>query len=130
MTQISSQAPEARIWPAWFTQDQIDAQLRHEAAGCPRPFEGSAWDGGAYVGCPDAFSVVEFYGKGDPCFGGAADDRPLGVVGEFLSGSYQRLMVQRFTTRELAEAAASRAKSREGSLVGVCRSREENSEVL
>jgi hypothetical protein len=96
----------------------------HLPAGCPRPFHGSAWDGHAYVGCPDAFAVTEFFGQGDPFFGGSADDRPLGVSGEFLAGSYHRLAVQRYTTRELAEAAVSRAKTRIGSLVSVGTNRE------
>ncbi|WP_046867102.1 hypothetical protein [Microvirga massiliensis] len=96
----------------------------HPPAGCPRPFQGSAWDGHTYLECRDAFAVTEFFGRGDPFFGGSADDRPLGVSEAFLAGSYQRLVVQRFTTRELAEAAANQAKARDGSLVSVGTDRE------
>jgi hypothetical protein len=93
--------------------------IPQDPRSCSRPFHGSAWDGHTYVGCPDAFAVTEFFGRGDPFFGGSAEDRPLGVSGEFLAGSYHRLSVQRFTTRKLAEGSAKRAKTRNGSLVSV-----------
>lgn len=37
-------------WPAWFTVDQMRAQLRHEEAGCPPPFPSAEWDGHGYRG--------------------------------------------------------------------------------
>lgn len=39
-----------RKWPAWFTVDQMRAQIRHEAAGCPPPFPGAEWDGYCFRG--------------------------------------------------------------------------------
>ena len=66
------------------------------------------------------FFVVEFHGKGDPYFGGAADDRPLGKSGTFLTGCYIfDRDVAVFDTREAAEAAAGAAKRRKDSCLGV-----------
>ena len=65
------------------------------------------------------YEVIEFLGKGDPMFGGSADDRPLGKSGEFLRGSYPISSVAQFATRALAEAASERAVKRAGSKVGI-----------
>ncbi len=46
----NSQVLGDRKWPAWFTVDQMRAQLVHEAKGCPVPFKGAVWNGYCYVG--------------------------------------------------------------------------------
>lgn len=67
-----------------------------------------------------AWIAMEFWGKGDPFFGGSADDRPLGKVGEFLRGCYVWSDVAEFGTREAAESAAVAATNRrEGGKIGV-----------
>lgn len=67
-----------------------------------------------------AWIAVEFHGKGDPFFGGSADDRPLGKAGEFLRGVYHLSEVAEFETREAAEGAVSRATNRrEGGKISV-----------
>lgn len=67
-----------------------------------------------------AWIAVEFWGKGDPFFGGSADDRPLGKLGVFLRGTYHRSDVAEFETREAAEAGAERAANpRAGGKIGV-----------
>ncbi len=38
-----------RKWPAFFTEDQMRAQLLHEAKGYPLPFPGAVWREGVYV---------------------------------------------------------------------------------
>lgn len=58
------------------------------------------------------FVVVEFYGKGDPAFGGSADDRPLGKSGEFLTGCYHRSAVAKFESYDEAMAAGLAAANR------------------
>jgi hypothetical protein len=58
------------------------------------------------------FTVIEFWGKGDPFFGGTADDRPLGTSGRFLTGSYNRADVAHFETREHGLAAGEAAPNR------------------
>lgn len=65
------------------------------------------------------YEVVEFWGKGDPYFGGAADDRVLGKSGVFLVGCHTVLDVARFTNRAAAESAAQAAPRRSGGRVGV-----------
>lgn len=65
------------------------------------------------------FIVMEFKGKGDPFFGGSADDRPLGKTGKFLSGTYHLDDVAEFETKELGEQAAEKAERRPDSLLGV-----------
>lgn len=63
---------------------------------------------------------MEFWGNGDPFFGGSADDRPLGKAGEFLRGVYVWTEVAEFETREAAEAAAAQARNpRAGGKIGV-----------
>jgi hypothetical protein len=66
------------------------------------------------------FVALELQGTGDPMFGGAADDRPLGHSGAFLTGSYVwHRDVVHFPTREAAESAAAQAKRRPASLISV-----------
>lgn len=60
----------------------------------------------------ERFEVIEFWGKGDPFFGGTADDRPLGKTGSFLTGGYAFSAVATFDTREAAQAAADAAPNR------------------
>jgi hypothetical protein len=62
--------------------------------------------------------VTEFWGTGDPMFGGQADDRSLGWNGEFLRGSYYTSAVAEFSSHEAAMAAGKRAAAREGSKLG------------
>lgn len=57
------------------------------------------------------FIAVEFYGKGDPFFGGTADDRPLLKNGRFASCP-RREDVARFPDREASIAAAEKAPNR------------------
>lgn len=35
-------------WPAWFTTEQKQAQIDHEAKGCPPPWPGAVWNGYEY----------------------------------------------------------------------------------
>ena len=65
------------------------------------------------------FIVIEFFGRGDPFFGGAADDRTLCVDGIFRStGTYSRDQVARFGSREEAlETALGAGNLRAGGLV-------------
>lgn len=66
------------------------------------------------------FTVIEFRGQGDPYFGGAADDRPLGVTGEFLTGCYRGSSIAEFPSEAAARSAANAATNRrEGALLGV-----------
>lgn len=60
-----------------------------------------------------AWICVEFHGTGDPFFSGSADDRPLGVSGQFLRGPYNRRTdVARFTSRGEVEIVAGKAPNR------------------
>lgn len=70
------------------------------------------------------FTVAEFYGRGDPYFGGTADDRPLGTAGTFLDGCYHLGEVARFDTRDAAQQAADAAPQRSGGKVGIIPIRE------
>jgi len=66
------------------------------------------------------FRAMEFYGTGDPYFGGNAEDRVLGKSGAFLRGFYQRADIAEFPTREEALAAGERATNRRnGGKVGI-----------
>ena len=56
--------------------------------------------------------VLEFHGKGDPWFGGAADDRPLGAAGAFLTGCHSRSDYGRFDSKKAALAAGELASNR------------------
>ncbi len=70
---------------------------------------------------PKWFHIVEFYGDGDPFFGGTADDRPLGVSGRFLSKEESHLEESAVFFRLEEAVAAGRAASniRPGSLIGL-----------
>jgi hypothetical protein len=56
--------------------------------------------------------VMEFHGKGDPMFGGAADDRVLGKHGLFLTGVHTRSDYGSFPSEGAALRAADRATNR------------------
>lgn len=58
------------------------------------------------------FTACEFWGRGDPFFGGSADDRDLLVDGSFATGGYHVSQVARFATAEEARAAAEKAPNR------------------
>lgn len=61
----------------------------------------------------EAWSVTEFFGRGDAFFGGTADDRPLAWDGRFVTGSYvPDLVVAWFPTAAQAMAAAASAPNR------------------
>lgn len=71
-------------------------------------------------------TVIEFYGDGDPAFGGSADDRSLGTDGRLIEGPYwgsvagSRIKTARFETIESAHAAALRIPNlRPGGLLGI-----------
>ena len=70
------------------------------------------------------YTVAEFYGKGDPYFGGGADDRPLSKAGEFLTGCYSLSEVARFDTAGAAQQAADAATQRPGGKIGIIPVRE------
>lgn len=58
------------------------------------------------------FVALEFYGDGDPMFGGSADDRPLKADGTFRSSANFYSPTATFTTAGAAVAAAMRAPNR------------------
>jgi hypothetical protein len=63
------------------------------------------------------FIAVEFFGRGDPFFGGTADDRPLLNNGRFASHP-RRKEVAEFPTKDAALKAARKAPNRrEGGLL-------------
>lgn len=71
----------------------------------------------APIGNGDASSnkqwiVMEFHGKGDPMFGGAADDRILGKNGFFLTGVHSRDDYGTFGSETAALRAAEDAPNR------------------
>jgi hypothetical protein len=69
---------------------------------------------------PIEMSVVEFAGSGDPFFGGAADDRPLGRNGCILDRRASPFDVAVFKTIDDAHQAATAIKNRRpDSLLGV-----------
>jgi len=74
----------------------------------------------AWAGCqPKGMRVVEYAGKGDPFFGGSADDRPLGCDGLILQRGSNEPRTE-FQTIEAAHEAAKAIKNRRpGSLLGV-----------
>ena len=78
----------------------------------------SRWRSG---GClPLSMNVIEFWGVGDPFFGGNQDDRPLGVNGLILSRPYKDEDIAEFASIELAHEAAKQIPNRRaGSLLGV-----------
>lgn len=70
---------------------------------------------------PTSMIVIEFFGNGDPYFGGHADDRPLGLDGLILNRPIDRAKVASFKTVEQAhQAAMSIPNRRENSTIGVC----------
>lgn len=58
------------------------------------------------------FIGYEFWGDGDPMFGGKADDRALGRGGSFLPTMHQWHEVASFPTQEAAIEAANAASNR------------------
>jgi len=70
---------------------------------------------------PDSMIVMEFSGRGDPFFGGTADDRPLGVDHRLLSPPYTESQIAIFVNIEDAfEASCKIANRRTSSILGVC----------
>lgn len=63
--------------------------------------------------------IIEFFGRGDPFFGGSADDRTLCADGVFRStGHYRPDQVARFETKaEALEFALGASNLRAGGLV-------------
>jgi hypothetical protein len=69
---------------------------------------------------PESMIVVEFWGDGDPFFGGKADDRSLGINGSILARGTKRAVPAVFATLEHAHEAAKRIPNRRaGSVLGV-----------
>ena len=71
---------------------------------------------------PKWMQVIEFFGTGDPGFGGSADDRPLGTHGRIVEGPRWLTgeRAARFETIDQAHAAALRIPNlRPGGLLGV-----------
>lgn len=68
---------------------------------------------------PRRMGVIEFYGTGDPAFGGSADDRSLGFDGLILQRGSNGPRAE-FETTEQAHAAAKAIKNRRpNSILGV-----------
>ena len=67
------------------------------------------------------FIVMEFHGKGDPMFGGGADDRVLGKNGAFLTGFHSRDDYGTFASKDEALQAGEAAINRraKGKLLSV-----------
>ena len=67
------------------------------------------------------YEVIEFKGRGDPYFGGTADDRPLGTNGRYLTARDWNggIRPAHFETRESAQRAGEAAPRRPHSLLGV-----------
>ena len=66
------------------------------------------------------YGVVEFYGTGDPYFGGDAEDRSLGWDGEFLVGGHHVSERALFETEQDAQLTAEAARNkRKGGLISV-----------
>lgn len=69
---------------------------------------------------PKEMHVIEFFGQGDPFFGGSADDRPLGKNGCILDRPCSNNELATFTSIEEAHhAALSITNRRKGSVLGV-----------
>lgn len=74
---------------------------------------------------PTSMTVIEYHGDGDPAFGGAADDRPLGPEGLILTRGeqLQGIKPRVFATLEAAHDAAKQVKNRRpNSILGVATS--------
>lgn len=64
------------------------------------------------------YCCYEYFGDGDPMFGGAADDRTLGKDGRFLTRSHTWKDHATFATAAEAKSAGERAPNkREGGLI-------------
>jgi hypothetical protein len=69
---------------------------------------------------PKSMIVIEFCGSGDPFFGGAVEDRPLGLDGKILHRPIDHAKIALFETIEQAhQAAIAIPNRRENSIVGV-----------
>ena len=69
---------------------------------------------------PNEIYVMEFYGSGDPYFGGTADDRLLTVNGDIWNGKYPKPDAKVFSSiEEAAQAAALITNRRENSVLGL-----------
>jgi len=69
---------------------------------------------------PAVITVVEFYGKGDPFFGGSADDRVLRVDGRIGASGFAASPKWDFSSIEDAAAAAKNIPNRrENSFLGL-----------
>lgn len=68
---------------------------------------------------PTSMIVVEYYGDGDPFFGGSADDRVLGECGSILPRAPNRPAAVFDTIEEAAEAALKIPNRRPGSILRV-----------
>ncbi len=69
---------------------------------------------------PTHYEVIEFYGTGDPYFGGRADDRPLCIDGQF-SRMYVQHLTAHFASESEAQRAAAKADKRTGGRIGIIR---------
>lgn len=58
------------------------------------------------------FFCVEYWGRGDPFFGGNAEDRTLGRSGLFLTGSHGPGEVAAFDSAQAAQDAGEAAANR------------------
>lgn len=68
---------------------------------------------------PVAVEVVEFYGQGDPAFGGNSDDRPLGTNGSIVDPRSSVSAVAQFPDIDAAHNAAQTIPNRRpGSILG------------
>ncbi|TAL80705.1 MAG: hypothetical protein EPN77_19395 [Candidimonas sp.] len=69
---------------------------------------------------PKSVIVIEYFGDGDPHYGGAADDRALGVDGKILLSSSSSAPAATFATVEDAHLAAVAIPNRRAnSILGV-----------
>jgi len=76
--------------------------------------------GGRASNLPTSMTVIEYWGDGDPFFGGQADDRSLGKSGSILPRPTNHADVAVFATIEEAHEAAKKIPNRrEGSILGV-----------
>jgi hypothetical protein len=68
---------------------------------------------------PKGMNVIEFCGAGDPCFGGNADDRPLGINGLILERGSNEPRAEFKTIEEAHEAAKAVRNRRPNTILGV-----------
>lgn len=69
---------------------------------------------------PKEIYVIEFYGTGDPYFGGAADDRELTIHGSIWDGNYPKPDAMVFTSIEdAAKVALTINNRRPNSILGL-----------